>query len=98
MVDGKNQTAVLGKPAVFRSEAELKDLIKVMVDGKIVSTDNYIVKAGSTIVTLSAEFVKSLGNGKHTMSIVSTTGAATADFTVVNQNTLSNKTDNPKTS
>ena len=42
----------------------------------------YTAKAGSTIVTLKPEFVKTLANGKHTISIVSTTGTATAAFTV----------------
>lgn len=41
----------------------------------------------STIVSLKAEFVKTLSVGKHTISIVSTTGLADTEFTVIKAST-----------
>lgn len=67
----------------FVSDAEYQDFIKVLVDDKEVDAKYYTVKEGSTIVTLSNDFLKTLSVGKHTLSIVSTNGTATANFEVV---------------
>lgn len=66
----------------FTSDAEFKDFLKVLVDDKEVDNKYYTVKEGSTIVTLSNDFLKTLSVGKHTLSIVSTNGTATANFTI----------------
>ena len=66
----------------FTSDAEYKDFLKVLVDDKEVDNKYYTVKEGSTIVTLSNDFLKTLSVGKHTLSIVSVNGTATATFTI----------------
>ena len=66
----------------FTSNAAFADFIKVQVDGKDVDPSNYTVREGSTIVTLKAEYLKTLSNGKHVLAIVSKTGTATAEFMV----------------
>ena len=66
----------------FTSDAEYQDFIKVLVDDKEVDNKYYTVKEGSTIVTLSNDFLKTLSVGKHTLSIVSVNGTATATFTI----------------
>ena len=82
IVEGSNQIVEQGKEAKFRSNADLKDFQKVLIDGKELSSDNYILKEGSTIVILKAEYVKTLEEGKHILSIVSTTGSGDTEFTV----------------
>lgn len=82
IVDGKDQTVPQGVEASFRSSAALKDFQKVLVDGKEVDPSNYTLKEGSTIVILKPAFLKTLGGGKHTISIVSTTGTASTEFAV----------------
>ena len=82
IVDGKDQTVPQGVEASFRSNAALKDFQKVLVDGKEVDPSNYTLKEGSTIVILKPAFLKALGSGKHTISIVSTTGTASTEFAV----------------
>lgn len=82
IIDGANQTIKQGESATFRSSADFIDFLKVLVDGKEISVDNYTVKEGSTIVTLKAEYLKSLSVGKHTLSIVSKSGSADTEFTV----------------
>ena len=66
----------------FRSSAPLKYFQKVLVDDKEVAAENYVLTEGSTIVTLKASFLKTLGVGEHKLSVVSTTGTAETNFTV----------------
>ena len=87
IIQGANQTVEKGKESTFRSDANFKDFVKVLVDGNEISADNYIAKEGSTIVTLKSEFVETLLEGSHTISIVSTTGQAITEFNVVKSNT-----------
>ena len=63
---------------------------KVYVDDKEVSKEHYELSKGSTIVTFKSNYIKTLGNGKHTFKAVVNDGETTATFTV-------NKTNNPQT-
>lgn len=83
MLEGANQVISPGEEAVFRSDAELKDFQRIVVDGREISSDNYTLREGSTIVTLKKEYVETLSAGKHSISIVSTTGSADTEFTVM---------------
>ena len=67
----------------FTSNAAFADFLKVQVDGKDVDASNYTVKEGSTIVTLKTSYLETLPAGKHTLAIVSDTGTAETEFTVV---------------
>lgn len=84
ITDGKGQTMVVeaAKDLSFRSNAPLAFFQKVLVDGKEVARENYELTEGSTIVTLKASFLNTLGVGEHTLSVVSTTGTAETTFTV----------------
>lgn len=82
IIEGANQTVKQGNCATFKSDADFSYFKYVLVDGKQISSDNYTVKNGSTIVTLKSEFVDTLSVGKHTLSIVSKTGSADTEFTV----------------
>lgn len=84
ITDGKGQTMVVeaAKDLSFRSNAPLEFFRKVLVDGKEVARENYELTEGSTIVTLKASFLNTLGVGEHTLSVVSTTGTAETTFTV----------------
>ena len=67
----------------FTSNAAFADFLKVQVDGKDVGSSNYTVEEGSTIVTLKPSYLETLPAGKHTLAIVSDTGTAETEFTVV---------------
>lgn len=67
----------------FTSNAAFADFLKVQVDGKDVDASNYTVKEGSTIVTLKPSYLETLSAGKHTLAIVSDTGTAETEFTVL---------------
>lgn len=84
ITDGKGQTMVVeaAKDLTFRSSAPIRYFQKVLVDDKEVAAENYVLTEGSTIVTLKASFLKTLGVGEHKLSVVSATGAAETTFTV----------------
>lgn len=84
IIDGKGQTMVVdaAKDLSFRSSAPLAFFQKVLVDDKEVAAENYVLTEGSTIVTLKASFLNTLGVGDHKLSVVSATGTAETTFTV----------------
>lgn len=84
IIEGAGQTITVDtvKDLSFRSAAPIKYFQKVLVDDKEVDTENYVLTEGSTIVTLKASFLKTLGVGEHKLSVVSATGTAETTFTV----------------
>ena len=43
---------------------------EVRVDGEMVDASNYTVNAGSKIVTLKADYLKTLSNGEHSFEVI----------------------------
>ncbi len=70
------------KGMVIRSSADYSKFDHVEVDGSTISSLNYTVTAGSTVVELSANYMKRLTVGHHSISIVSKDGTAKTGFTV----------------
>lgn len=70
--------------AVFRSDASFDTFVRVMVDNiELVRDRDYTARSGSTIITLLPSFLAGLSEGAHNIAIVSTTGTATAGFSVI---------------
>ena len=67
---------------VFRSNAEYAKFDRIEVDKAAVDASNYSVSEGSTVIELSASYLKRLSLGHHTLSIVSKDGVASTGFTV----------------
>ena len=67
---------------VFRSNAEYAKFDRIEVDGATVTAGNYSVSEGSTVIELSASYLKRLSLGRHTLSIVSKDGKASTGFTI----------------
>lgn len=84
IIEGAGQaiTVDTAKDLSFRSNAPIKYFKTVLVDDMEVGADNFVLASGSTIVTLKASFVKTLGVGEHKLSVVSTTGTAETTFTI----------------
>ena len=90
IIDGKDARidVTANESAVFRSNAALVDFVRVELDGKELTQDtDYTVKEGSTIISLTPQFLKTLTPGTHTIGIVSATGTAETDFTVISKTT-----------
>lgn len=82
IVEGHNSSIIQGDSVKFVSEAPFEKFEEVLLDGKVLDSKYYTVQSGSTIVILDSEYTKTLSQGKHTVSIVSTDGKATTEFTV----------------
>ena len=78
---------------VIRGNGEYDRFRAVKVDGKVIAPANYDKKAGSTIITLKAEYLKTLATGSHTFAIVWNNGIAGTSFTVA-ANTSGNHSGN----
>lgn len=78
---------------VIRGNGEYNRFRAVKVDGKVIDPANYDKKEGSTIITLKAEYLKTLATGSHTFAIVWDNGIAGTSFTVA-ANTSGNSSGN----
>lgn len=67
---GADWTKDGGKTLTFKSNGYHGKLDRIEVDGKIVDAKYYEVKAGSTIITIKAEFLQTLSVGQHPFKMV----------------------------
>ena len=95
IIDGANSswTQNTSGTVVIRGNGAYVDFRKVKVDGKVIDPANYEAKEGSTIITLKAEYLKTLAEGSHTFAIVWRNGIAGTNFTVA-ANTSGNNSGN----
>ena len=84
IIDGANSswTQNTDGTVVIRGNGEFSRFHAVKVDGKVIDPANYEAKEGSTIITLKAEYLKTLATGSHTFAIVWDNGIAGTNFTV----------------
>ena len=82
---------------IFTSNAPLSEFISVTIDGQVVDEKNYVKEEGSTIIKLKADYLSTLSAGNHTISINSTSGSATAAFTIEETAKTSSGEKSPKT-
>ena len=86
-------------------DGEFSKFVGVKVDGEFINSKNYTAKSGSTIVTLSKDYLATLSVGQHTLTVVFTDGNGDTTFTVkaASDNnpgtavTPDNTTNNPQT-
>lgn len=95
IIDGANSswTQNTDGTVVIRGNGEFSRFHAVKVDGKVIDPANYAAKEGSTIITLKAEYLKTLATGSHTFAIVWNNGIAGTNFTVA-ANTSGNNSGN----
>lgn len=62
----------------------------VKIDNNMLEPANYEAKAGSTVVMLKASYLKTLGNGKHTVTFVYTDGEVSTQIEIKSEKTPSN--------
>lgn len=70
-----------GKDLSFTADGDHKDFQKLLVGGKAVNSKYYTVEEG-TVVTLKAQFLQSLDQQKHTLTLVFADGEAEGTFQV----------------
>ena len=80
--DGAKWTKGSSKGLTFVSNAAFADLVEVRLDGRVLSASEYVVREGSTVVTLPAKLLEGLKAGDHELLIVSGSGTVRASLTV----------------
>ena len=67
---------------IIRGNGDFSKFVGVKIDGNTIDAKNYTAKEGSTIITLTTDYLKTLSIGTHTFEIVWTDGSASTNFTV----------------
>lgn len=60
----------------------VEDSIVVKIDGHAIASDRYVLKSGSTVVTLRPSYIRTLAVGQHTVDIGTNLGNASGTFRV----------------
>ena len=80
--DGASIIAGQNTALSFTANGPLSKLTAVLVDGKTLDAKHYTAQSGSTIITLAADYVRTLAVGEHTLTVRYTDGETSAHFTV----------------
>lgn len=84
--DGDSYIIGTGETATFVINADYTLFVaggKLYIDNELVDPSNYTVASGSTIITLSADYLKTLSSGEHTLvAVFGNDGIARASFTL----------------
>ena len=70
------------KGLTFRADGDFELFTGVMVDGALIDSGNYTATAGSTVITLKPEYLKTLDKGEHELTIVFKNGSAKTNFEI----------------
>ena len=107
IIEGANGTWTQNSDGTLtvRANGEFSKFDYVKVDGKRIDSKNYTAKSGSTIVTLSKDYLATLSVGNHSLTVVFNDGECSTTFTVraASDNnpgtavTPDNTTNNPQT-
>ena len=83
-VDGRSATDYSGGiyGLTFRSTAGFSSFLGVQVDGRTIAPSCYSAEEGSIVVYLKAVYLRTLKAGTHTITILSSEGNASMEFTV----------------
>lgn len=78
IIEGKDQVVEKDDEGnvTIKANGDIDKFVSVFVDGELVDPENYTVTAGSTVITFKAEYLKTLSEGTHTVTINYTDGAA----------------------
>ena len=68
--------------ATFKINADYDKYVAVYVDDALVDPENYTVSEGSTIITFKPEYLATLSEGEHELTVTFTDGMAVTNFTV----------------
>lgn len=66
----------------FRANGDFSKFTGVKIDGMLIDPKNYTAKSGSTIITLKADYLKTLSVGTHKLTVVYTDGECSTNFEV----------------
>ncbi len=67
---------------VFRANGDFGKFTGVKVDDTLIDAKNYTAVSGSTVITLKADYLKTLSVGTHKLTVVYTDGECLTDFEI----------------
>ena len=84
IIEGANGTWTKNSDGTltFRANGDFSKFTSVKVDGVLVDPKNYTAVSGSTIVTFMKEYLATLSNGIHKLTVVYTDGECSTNFTI----------------
>ena len=87
VIEGNNQTPTVGtdREITFRVDGDFAKFKDLYLNGKLVDSSNYTAKAGSVIITLKADYVKTLPVGKQVFTVAFTDGEATVNLEIIDK-------------
>jgi len=68
LLEGSGQTFT-GEELTFKTNGSFDRLLKILVDDKELTESDFTKEEGSTIITIKADYLKTLNEGKHTLKI-----------------------------
>mgnify|MGYP004506824699 CR=1 FL=1 len=66
----------------FRANGDFDKFTGVKVDGKLIDSNNYKAVSGSTVITLTTEYLQTLSTGRHELTVVYTDGDCNTYFVI----------------
>lgn len=84
IIEGANGTWTQNSDGTltFRANGDFSKFTGVKVDGTLIDAKNYTAVSGSTVITLKADYLKTLSSGTHKITVVYTDGECSANFEV----------------
>ncbi len=98
IIDGADSTWTQNTDGTIsiRGNGEISKFKEVKVDGVVIDSENYTVTEGSTIITLTADYLQTLSVGSHNFEIAWTDGSASTSFTIVKNTSDDSRKDDSK--
>ena len=84
IIEGANGTWTQNRDGTltFRANGDFSKFTGVKIEGTLIDPKNYTAKSGSTIITLKADYLKTLSVGTHKLTVVYTDGECSTNFEV----------------
>ena len=81
--DGSEYYTLAPTTLTFRSTEPFDEFQQVKIDGQVIDPSQYVLEEGSTIITLSVNYLKTLSIGDHDIDVVSSNNTVGGGFSVV---------------
>lgn len=82
VTEGNNQKYEKGKDLVITANGEIFNLLGIKVDNVFISSKNFSIVNGSTILKLNSEYLDILSAGDHTVTFVYANGSVDATISI----------------
>ena len=84
IVEGANGTWTQNSDGTltFRANGDFSKFTGVKVDGTLIDAKNYTAVSGSNVITLKADYLKTLSVGTHKLTVVYTDGECSTNFEI----------------